>query len=103
MLGLPALLIISAMRATPGPPRVEVARWAVVVSLIAANNVVITMSLAMAILMYSGYDAIPWAEGVGGVLLIGASIVLWLTVDRAPAPDADTADGQTPASVTGAP
>jgi hypothetical protein len=96
LLGLPALLIASAVRAVGlGPPRVEVARLAVMFCLIAANNGAITIVLAMAVLMYSPYDAMPWAEGVGGVLLIVASI-LWLTVHRAPAPDADTAVASAP-------
>lgn len=86
LLGLPALLIVWAARATPAPRRVWLARWAVVIWLIVANNLLILhLMVAPAILMYSSHDTTPWAEAVGGVLLVGASVFLWLTVHRNPA------------------
>jgi hypothetical protein len=107
MIGLPALLIASAARITPAPPRASVARWAVVMCLIVATVPPVTeYMVAPAIFGYMSYDTTPWAESVDGVLLIGASVFLLLTLHRTPAPDADTvdtADRLTTATVTDAP
>jgi hypothetical protein len=62
VLGSPALLIVSALQAPQDLPCVHLARWTVVIWLIAANNVVITMVLAMVIFRFSPHDAIPWAR-----------------------------------------
>jgi hypothetical protein len=88
MFGLPALLIGSALQATPGPTRVERARWAVVICLI-AEAWGFAHVLAMAIFMFSPHDAIPWAEAVGGGVLIVAAACLWLTVQRDKASDTE--------------
>jgi hypothetical protein len=96
VLGIPALLIVSAMRATPGPRRVEMARWTVVLCLAVANNMMVTYLMAMVILMYGSYDTTPWTEAIGGVLLIGASIALWLSNHHSDAPHVDAAAGSTP-------
>jgi hypothetical protein len=73
LLGLPALLIASAVQAAPGPRRAGVARWAAVFCLSVAPNM---------IFMYSSWDMNPWTETIGGVLLIAGSACLWLTVQR---------------------
>ena len=89
LLGLPALLIVSAWRATPGPRRVQTARWTTVTCLSVANNMGITYFMSMVIFMYSSWDMNPWTETIGGVLLVGAAVCLWLTVQRDNASDAD--------------
>jgi hypothetical protein len=98
--GLPALLIVSALRAAPSPGRVGKARWTVVICLAVANNMMVTYLMAMVIFMYSSYDSNPWAETIGGALLIGASIAVWLIHHHDDAPETDTPDGATPATMT---
>jgi hypothetical protein len=91
MIGLPVLSLVSAASTTPAPPRVTVARWAVVICLIVATMPLISeYMVAPAIFSYSSYDTTPWAEAVDGSLLIGASVFLLLTLHRAPTPDTDT-------------
>ena len=85
LLGLPALLIISVARASTAPRRVRLARWAVVMCLVVANNeLILHLMVAPLILMYSSYDTTPWAEAVGGVILIATSVFLWLAIPRTP-------------------
>jgi len=82
LLGLPALLIVSAAGAAPAPGRVWLARWAVVNCLVVASNPLIQFFVAPAIFLYTSHDTTPWTEAIGGVLLIGASVFLWLTLHR---------------------
>jgi hypothetical protein len=89
LIGLPVLLIVSGARAAPASSRVSLARFATVLLLIVANNVIILhLMVVPAILMYSSYDTTPWAEAVGGVFLIAAAVAIWLTSSRDPVPAA---------------
>jgi hypothetical protein len=102
VLGVPALLATSAALATPAPPRAWRARWTVILCVILVNNPGFLYSVAPLVFLYSSHDANPWVEAIGGVLLIGASILVWLTHQHDDAPDTDTPDGATPATMTSA-
>lgn len=79
--GWPALMVASAASAEDAPPRVKVGRWAVVGCVLVGNPFAQFLIVPL-LLAYASHDMTPWAEAVGGVILIGAAGLVWLTAHR---------------------
>ena len=96
--GWPALMVASAACAVRAPSPVEVGRWAVVGCLLVANPFA-QVVVAPVLLGYSSYDTTPWAEAVGGVVLICAAGLLWRAAYRDASPRGGGADDSAPQGV----